>query len=126
MGARRSHDRAPTARFASWQQLPFACSYVPGKRSLAGILSAYLVVLVVVVPLVSIVVAVGAAALPLFPIYLGGLGAAWLTARHLRREGLYAAKLQYEDSTAVPDLGIRDMSYGPRFDGSISASVQNP
>ncbi len=36
--------------FYSWQQLPFACSYTPGKRSLMSVLSGYLAVLMLRFP----------------------------------------------------------------------------
>ena len=98
--------------FYSWQQLPFACSYVPGKRSPVMIVTAYIAVLGVVVPLVAVMTAVGSAYGGLFIFFGPMFAAAWWKARSLRREGWGEAKLMWEDTSAgAVDLGIHEMSY---------------
>jgi hypothetical protein len=95
--------------FYSWQQLPFTCSYVPGKKSPVMIVTAYVSVLGVVVPLVAVMAAMGSAYSPLFGVLFGA--ACW-KARSLRREGWGEARLTWEDTSAgVTDLGIHEMSY---------------
>jgi hypothetical protein len=94
--------------FYSWQQLPFACSYTPGKRSLMSILAGYLAMLLFVVPALSILIASMAQMKEVFWYAVVALGAAWLWLRARRREGWGESKLQYEDLPAVvTDLGLR-------------------
>jgi predicted permease len=98
--------------FYSWQQLPFTCSYVPGKSSLILQLGAWLVVMTMVVPLLARIVAALAQMTPVFAGYSMVFVAVWLWARRRRRDGWGEAPLVYEDVVgAVPDLGIREMSY---------------
>ena len=97
--------------FYSWQQLPFACSYVPGKRPAVSIVSAYIVVLGILAPLVTVMIAAAARFLPLFVIFATGFGAGWWKLRSMRREGWGEARLMYEDTPAeVLDLGISEIS----------------
>ena len=70
--------------FYSWQKLPFACSYIPGQKSLMAVIGGYLALLGVVVPILSVMVAVGSEALVLFPFFLVYLGGMWIW---LRRRG---------------------------------------
>jgi predicted permease len=99
--------------FYSWQQLPFTCSYVPGKRPLIAIVAAYTAALGVAVPLLSLIVRAGSEFPELFPAFFAFFCGLWLWARHNRREGWGEAKLLYEDLPAgVPDLGIKDMGWG--------------
>jgi hypothetical protein len=94
--------------FYSWQQLPFACSYTPGKRTLMSILSGYLAVLLFVVPALSILIAAMAQMKEVFGVAAIALTAGWLWMRARRREGWGESKLLYEDLPAVVvDLGLR-------------------
>jgi hypothetical protein len=98
--------------FYNWQQLPFTCSYVPGKRSPVMVVTSYIAVLGVVVPLVAVMAAAGSAYAPIFPLSGTLFGAAWWKARSLRREGWGEARLMWEDtSTGMTDLGVHEMSY---------------
>ncbi len=115
--------------FYSWQQLPFTCSYVPGKRPLVRLLACWIVVLGLLVPLLSKIIATMSQMMELFVAFLGIFLGVWLWARRWRREGWGESRLIYEDrNDAVADLGIREMSYhGTRFDRSEPAiSVQAP
>lgn len=99
------------ALFYGWQQLPFACSYLPGKRSVVNILSSYLVVVGVLAPIVSIIVAAASRFVPMFVVFAVGLLIAWLKVRQGRRENAAQTPLLYADSAAlVSDLGIREIS----------------
>jgi predicted permease len=98
--------------FYSWQQLPFTCSYAPGRNSLIASLAGWLALLCFVVPLHAQFIA-GASHMPVvFFLYAAPFVAAWLWARRRRREGWGEAKLIYEDpQEAVADLGIKDLAY---------------
>src|SRR5262249_14192576 len=114
--------------FYSWQQLPFTCSYVPGKRPLAGLLAIWIAVLGLLVPVLSKSAAIFGHFLPVFVFFLGLLGAAWLWARRRRREGWGESKLIYEDlHEAVANLGIKELTYrsmSPReASGHVSGDV---
>jgi hypothetical protein len=96
--------------FYGWQQLPFTCSYLPGQRSVVNIVSTYFVVLVIVVPMVSIIVAAASRFVPMF-LVLGVLFlGAWLKSRRARLASAAETPLLYEETTAMPDLGIRGIS----------------
>ena len=96
--------------FYSWQQLPFTCSYVPGKTSLILQLGGWLVVMTMVVPMLARAVAALAQMPMVFVFYLPIFLAIWLWARHRRRDGWGEAPLIYEDThDAPPDLGIREV-----------------
>jgi hypothetical protein len=98
--------------FYSWQQLPFACSYTPGKRPLILVLGGYLGVLGMIVPVLSLWVRVGSEFIELFAVYLVFFGGIWIWARIRRRDGWGEAKLLYEDlPEGVPDLGIHELSW---------------
>jgi hypothetical protein len=97
--------------FQSWQQLPFACSYVPGKRPAVSIVSAYIVVLGILVPMVSVMIAAASRFVPLFVIYAAGFGFGWWKLHGMRRDGWGEAVLMYEDTPAeLLDLGIAEIS----------------
>ena len=99
--------------FSSWQQLPFACSYLPGKKPMIAIVSSYILILGIVMPLVSFMVAAAAQVYFLFPFYLADFLFIWIWARRIRREGWGEAMLLYEDRpVTVTDLGIKEMTYG--------------
>jgi hypothetical protein len=94
--------------FYSWQQLPFTCSYTPGKRTLMSVLGGYLAVLMFVVPALSILIATLAQMTEIFFPGAAALAAVWLWMRVRRREGWGESKLLYEDLPVVaPDLGLR-------------------
>ena len=96
--------------FYSWQQLPFACSYLPGRKSILNIVCGYFVVLVILAPLVSVMIAAASRVWFLFTIYCAIFLGGWLKVRSMRREGGSDAPLLYEDTLAMPDLGIREIS----------------
>ena len=99
--------------FYSWQQLPFTCSYVPGKTSLILQLGAWLAILILVIPRIALMVAALAQLPEVFAIYSVMFVAAWIWARLRRRDGWGDAPLVYEDTQGTPlDLGIRELSYG--------------
>jgi hypothetical protein len=98
--------------FYSWQQLPFTCSYTPGKRTLVEVLGIWLVVLVVLVPVLARIIAAVSQFNELFFIFVTFFATAWLWARRQRLEGWGEAKLIYEDlAETVPHLGISEMSH---------------
>jgi hypothetical protein len=98
--------------FYSWQQLPFTCSYTPGKRPLILILGGYLGVLGMIVPVISLWVRAGSEFIELFPVYLVFFGGIWIWARMRRRDGWGDAKLLYEDAPeGVQDLGIHELTW---------------
>ncbi len=99
--------------FYSWQQLPFACSYLPGNRTLVSVLAGYIVMLGILVPMLSYFIATASQFVPLFFILLAWFGGGWLKLRSMRREGAAEARLLYEDLPAtVTDLGIKETTYG--------------
>jgi hypothetical protein len=101
--------------FYSWQQLPFACSYVPGKRPLWGVLAIYMVVLAALVPVLARIVAAMSVFVETFLIYLPVFAGAWLWLHKLRVDGWGESRLFYEDNpNALPDLGISELGYGRR------------
>jgi len=99
--------------FDSWQQLPFTCSYSPGKRPLVAVLAKYFVVLTVLVPVLAIVVRAGAEFNGLFLIYCPVCAAVWIWARRRRLEGWGDSVILYEDVPGdMPNLGIRELTWG--------------
>lgn len=97
--------------FDSWQQLPFTCSYSPGKRPLVAVLAKYFVVLTVLVPVLAIVVRAGAEFNGLFLIYCPVCAAVWIWARRRRLEGWGESVILYEDVPGdMPNLGIRELT----------------
>ena len=100
--------------FYDWQQLPFTCSYTPGKRSMGMVLAGYFAILAVVVPVVTLIVRAGSEFTGTFLITGPVLAAVWMWARLRRLEGWGEAKLLYEDlPSSMPDLGIRELTWGP-------------
>jgi len=101
--------------FNSWQQLPFTCTYVPGKTSLLVAAGFWLESLGVLLPLLSVMIAAASRITGIFVVYLAIFLALWIWLRRRRREGWGEARLLYEDlGEALLDLGIKDMAYrGP-------------
>ena len=100
--------------FDSWQHLPFTCTYTPGKRSLAGVVASYFVVLSVVVPILAVIVRAGAEFNELFAIYCPLFAAVWIWARRRRRQGWGESVILYEDLPGgMPKLGIEELKWGP-------------
>ena len=98
--------------FYSWQQLPFTCSYTPGRDSLISSLGGWLLVMCLVVPLVARIVAGLSQMTEIFLLCFTLFTALWLGARKRRRDGWGEAKLLYEDpGEAVADLGIKDLAW---------------
>jgi hypothetical protein len=94
--------------FQSWRQLPFACSYSPGKKPLAAIVGRYLAAIYFLAPALSIVIATVSQMAALFASFAAAFTALWLWLRRERREGWGEAKLIYdEDPEALADLGLR-------------------
>jgi predicted permease len=97
--------------FYSWQQLPFTCSYLPGKTSLILQLGAWMVVMTMLVPMLARLVATLAQMPAVFLVFCPIFVAVWLWARFRRRDGWGETPLLYEDTGAVvADLGIRELS----------------
>jgi hypothetical protein len=97
--------------FYSWQQLPFVCSYVPGRRAMVMVLGSWIVVLGVLVPVLARIIAAMSRLSGSFLITALIFGGSWLWARRSRLEGWGEAHLIYEDlPDAPPSLGIHEMS----------------
>lgn len=95
-------------RFQTWQQLPFTCSYAPGKRPLVMVVSGWLVALGVAVPVLTIIISTASRLTVAYFIYLAMFVAVWVWARRFRRDGWGEARMLYEDvPEALPDLGLR-------------------
>ena len=94
--------------FYSWQQLPFACSYAPGKRPLASIVGRYLVAIYFLAPALSILIATVSQMTALFAFFAAAFSALWLWVRRERSQGWGEAKLIYDDDPeALRDLGLK-------------------
>jgi hypothetical protein len=114
--------------FNGWQQLPFACSYLPGKSQLATVVAWWVFVLAFLVPMLAKIISlisrmtVG---------YIAGvviLLALFEWLHRLRREGWGETGLVYEDrDDVVPDLGIGDAAYAVmRYRESSQLSLMQP
>ena len=109
--------------FYSWQQLPFACSYAPGKRPLASIVGRYLAAIFFLAPALSIIIATVSQMAALFAFFAAAFGALWLWVRRERRQGWGEAKLIYEDDPgALADLGLERLTL---FHGLVEKPVGN-
>jgi hypothetical protein len=95
--------------FQSWQQLPFTCSYRPGKRPLVGIVSGYACMLGAVVPVISILTGAAGKSAILFWILFPMLFSVWYKLHRERLEGWGEAQLLYEDTgDEVLDIGVKE------------------
>ncbi len=98
--------------FYEWQQFPFTCSYVPGKKPLMMLVALWIAVLGVVTPVLTIVISTVARMPELFLIYGAFFAGDWIWARKRRLEGWGESRLIYQDlSDNVASLGIKDMTY---------------
>jgi hypothetical protein len=103
--------------FDDWLQLPFTCTYVPGRKSLMSLVATWIAVLVVVTPLLAIIISTVARMPELFLIYGICFAGDWIWARRRRLDGWGETRLIYEDlpgnapGLGIPDLGIKDMTY---------------
>ena len=101
--------------FDDWRQLPFTCSYVPGKTSLMALLATWLVIISVLLPLLATVIAEGSRSLVWFAMVFAIFAVIWLWARRRRRDGWGEEKLIYEDNNdAITNLGISELRYRVR------------
>jgi hypothetical protein len=87
--------------FSGWRQLPFACSYAPGKRPLAAIVGRYLTAIYFLAPALSILIAAVSQMAALFAFFSAAFTALWLWLRRERRQGWGEAKLVYDDDPEV-------------------------
>jgi hypothetical protein len=95
--------------FSNWQQLPFTCSYAPGKKPLTSVIGTYLAAVFFLAPALSIIIATLSQLTVTFLFGLTLFLAAWLRARYLRRQGWGEARLIWEDvPEALADLGLKD------------------
>ncbi len=98
--------------FYGWQQLPFTCSYEPGKRPMVSIVAAFMGSLCAVVPILAVFVATAADFPPVFPFYLTIMGSIWIWAHRRRRDGWGQDRLLYQElPESLPDLGIAEMAW---------------
>jgi hypothetical protein len=86
------------ALFYSWQQLPFACSYAPGRTPVTTILGKFLAAIFMAAPPLSVLIASFSQLPATFAFLVLLFAIAWLYMRHLRRQGWGESKLIYEDS----------------------------
>jgi hypothetical protein len=99
--------------FYSWQQLPFTCSYTPGKRPLSALAAIYFFVLAMAVPLLPLVIRALSEFLVPFLIYFPAFVAIWIWA-HRRLQGWGESNILYEDIPGgLPHLGIRELNWRP-------------
>jgi hypothetical protein len=95
--------------FYNWQQLPFACSYAPGKKPLTSVIGKYMAAVFFLAPALSIIIATLSQLTATFLLGLTIFLTAWLRARYLRRQGWGEARLIWEDvPEALADLGLKD------------------
>jgi len=98
--------------FYSWQQLPFTCSYIPGKRPMIAVLAGYIGALGIVVPILTVMIATASQLMEMFVVYLAIFGGIWIWARKRRRDGWGESRILYEDVPGgAPNLGIKDLSW---------------
>ena len=106
--------------FNNWQQLPFTCSYRPGKRPVMAIFARVLGLLGVAVPLIALTIRAASQFWQTFLIYGTLFAGIWIWTRRRRLDGWGENKLLYIDAESVPGLGIGDLTYRP---GDLRADV---
>ena len=94
------------ALFASWDKLPFTCSYLPGKRPMWQN-ALRLMGLLVMFPLAITPFLAALDRWPLFTAVLVTMLAAWVRFRRARRNAWPALRLRYEDT---PDPAIHGLN----------------
>jgi hypothetical protein len=98
--------------FNGWQQLPFTCSYVPGKSQLATVIAWWVFVLGFLVPMLAKIISHISQMTVEYIVGIGILLALWHGLRTERQDGWGETGLVYEDRDDVaPDLGIGDAAY---------------
>ena len=112
--------------FGNWQQLPFACSYRPGKRPVMAIMARSLAFVGALVPLLSLVIRAASYFPQTFAVYLPIFGAIWIWTRRRRLEGWGENPLIYIDVEPVPGLGIGDLTFRPSETGGDEDSGPEP
>ncbi len=94
--------------FYSWQNLPFTCSYAPGRRSLVNVLAGYLVTLGALVPVLAIVIQSVSAMFEVSLVVGAFFAGFWIWMRRRRRDGWNMGRILYEEiPEALPNLGLR-------------------
>jgi putative ABC transport system permease protein len=113
--------------FYGWQQLPFTCSYVPGKRPMVTIVAGYMAALCALVPIMTVIIATAAQVAPLFVFYLIFFGGIWIWARRRRLDGWGQDPLLYEElPEGMPDLGISQMGWHGAAERTLRMSPIQP
>lgn len=98
--------------FNDWQQLPFTCSYTPGKRPLSMLVATWFFVLAMLVPLMALMIRALSEFMSVFLIYFPAFAAIWIWAHRRRRQGWGESKILYEDIPGdMPNLGIRELTW---------------
>jgi len=99
--------------YAEWQQLPFTCSYRPGKRPIVATLSRALALLGFAVPVLVLSIRAGSRSWQTFVPFGTVLIAIWIWARRRRLAEWRGTKLIYVDVEPVPGLGIGELTFRP-------------
>ena len=97
--------------FADWQQLPFTCSYLPGKRPLMATVARILASLGIFVPVVCLAISIVSREWRTFVIGAPVFTVMWWSTRIRRLDGWGTLNLVYEDvDIPVLQLGIATAS----------------
>ena len=99
--------------FGQWQQLPFTCSYRPGKRPVIATMARSLGFVGALVPLVAVVIRTASTFPQTFVVYLPVFGGIWIWTRLRRLDGWGENKLIYIDAEPAPGLGINGLTFRP-------------
>jgi hypothetical protein len=109
--------------FGNWNQLPFACSYRPGKRPVMAVMARSLAFVGALVPLLSLVIRAASYLWQTFLIYGGVFAAVWIWTRRRRLELWGQVGLIYVDAEPVPGLGIGDLTFRPTDRSGDEATI---
>jgi hypothetical protein len=112
--------------FNNWQQLPFTCSYRPGKRPVMAIFARVLGLLGVAVPLLALTIRAASNFWQTWVIYGSLFAAIWIWTRRRRLDGWGENKLLYIDAETVPGLGIGELTYRPRELATVAPILEQP
>ena len=110
--------------FNNWQQLPFTCSYRPGKRPVMAIFARVLGLLGVAVPLLALTIRAASSFWQTWIIYGALFAGIWIWTRRRRLDGWGENKLLYIDAETVPGLGIGDLTYRPQELATIAPILE--